>query len=123
MSRQLLEDIRSKLIEYSGRPEPDFNDKEMSEIQKVISRAVGKKVDMGMSDISYHTGGMDFGGEGQYDIVVGSKSDNGKPPYDISVVDNDSGNEVERKSARDFRGVLSTVTQLAKKHKKGLTSY
>lgn len=120
MTRQLLEDIRSKLIEYSGKPKSSLSDKEIGEIQKVMSKAIGKKVDTGMGDISMHTSAMDFGGNGKYDIFVGSK--NGKPPYGVEVIDVDSGNPVESKSAKDFKSVLSIVTQLAKKHKKGLTS-
>ena len=104
MSRQLLEDIRGKLLGEAAKI--ILKDREMKEVQKVVSRAVGKNVDMRMSDSDVNTGAIDFGGLGKYDIFV----------------DSEDGDFIEGDTANDYRSALKLVTKLAKKHKKNITS-
>lgn len=121
-TRQLLEDIKSQLLGEAAKIL--LKDREMKEVQKVVSRAVGKNVDYRMGDSDYHTGAIDFGGHGHLEIFVGSKSEgSGKPPYKITVEDNEEGGVVDNKTANDYKSMLKVVAQLARKHKKGLTSY
>ena len=118
-TRQLLEDIKSQLLGEQAKI--ILKDREMKEIQKVVSRAVGKSVDYRMGDSDYHTGAIDFGGKGKYDIFVGSQESDGKIPYKVSVEDNQDGDYIEGDTANDYRSMIKLVTKLAKKHKKGLT--
>ena len=118
-TRQLLEDIKSQLLGEQAKI--ILKDREMKEIQKVVSRAVGKSVDYRMGDSDYHTGAIDFGGKGKYDLFVGSQENDGKIPYKVSVEDNQDGNYIEGDTANDYRSMIKLVTKLAKKHKKGLT--
>lgn len=97
-----------------------LSDKEMKEVQKVVSRAVGKKVDMRMGDSDFHTGAIDFGGIGKYDMFVGSEDNDGEPPYKVSVEDPQDGNYIDGDTANDYKSMLKLVTKLAKKHKNGL---
>ena len=120
MSRQLLEDIRVKLLGEAAKI--ILKDREMKEVQKVVSRAVGKNVDMRMSDSDVNTGAIDFGGLGKYDIFVGSEENDGRPPYKASVEDSEDGDFIEGDTANDYRSMLKLVTKLAKKHKKNITS-
>ena len=119
MSRQLLEDIRSQLLGEAAKI--ILKDKEMKDVQKVVSRAVGKNVDYRMGDSDYHTGAIDFGGLGKYDIFVGSEDNDGELPYKVSVEDNQDGDYIEGDTADDYKSMIKLVTKLAKKHKKGLT--
>ena len=118
MTRQLLEDIRSQLLGEAAKI--ILKDKEMKDVQKVVSRAVGKNVDFRMSDSDYNTGAIDFGGLGKYNIFVGSQDNDGKIPYEVSVEDED-GDYIEGDTANDYKSMINLVTKLAKKHKKGLT--
>lgn len=120
MTRQLLEDIRRTLL--SEKAKIILKDKEMKEVQKVVSRAIGKNADMRMSDSDYNTGAIDFGGQGKYDIFVGSEYQDGKLPYSVSVEDVEDGDYIEGDTANDYKSMIQLVTKLAKKHKKGLTS-
>jgi hypothetical protein len=96
-----------------------LKDKEMKDVQKVVSRAVGKNVDFRMSDSDYNTGAIDFGGLGKYNIFVGSQDNDGKMPYEVSVEDED-GDYIAGYTANDYKSMLKLVTKLAKKHKNGL---
>lgn len=120
MSRQLLEDIRGKLLGEAAKI--ILKDREMKEVQKVVSRAVGKSVDYRMGDSDFHTGAIDFGGLGKYDIFVGSEAEDGQLPYKVSVEDGEDGDYIEGDTANDYRSMLKLVTKLAKKHKKNITS-
>ena len=120
MSRQLLEDIRSHLL--SEKAQITLSDREMQEVAKVISKAIGKKADYRMGDSDYHTGAIDFGGHGAVEIFVGSKAEgSGKLPYKITV-ENINGGVLDNKTANDYKSMLKVVAQLAKKHKKGMTT-
>tara|TARA_B100000768_G_C11242515_1_gene360207 strand:+ start:487 stop:855 length:369 start_codon:yes stop_codon:yes gene_type:complete len=118
-TRKLLEGIRRQLL--SEKAVIILKDKEMKEIQKVVSRAIGKKADMRMGDSDYHTGAIDFGGQGAYDLFVGSKNEDGELPYNVSVEDIIDGDHIESATANDYKSMLKLVTKLAKKHKKGMT--
>ena len=118
-TRQLLEDIKSQLL---GEAKILLKDREMKEVQKVVSRAVGKNVDYRMGDSDYHTGAIDFGGKGKYDIFVGSEDNDGKPPYKVSVEDSEDGDYIDGDTALDYKSMLKLVTKLAKKHKKNISS-
>ena len=120
MSRQLLEDIRGKLLGEAAKI--ILKDREMKEVQKVVSRAVGKNVDMRMSDSDVNTGAIDFGGLGKYDIFVGSEENDGRPPYKVSVEDSEDGDYIDGDTALDYKSMLKLVTKLAKKHKKNISS-
>ena len=119
-TRQLLEDIKSQLLGEQAKIL--LKDREMKEVQKVVSRAVGKNVDMRMSDSDVNTGAIDFGGKGKYDIFVGSEDNDGRPPYKVSVEDSEGGNYIEGDTANDYKSMLKLVTKLAKKHKKNISS-
>lgn len=119
-TRQLLEDIKSQLLGEQAKIL--LKDREMKEVQKVVSRAVGKNVDYRMGDSDYHTGAIDFGGKGKYDIFVGSEDNDGRPPYKVSVEDPEDGNYIEGDTALDYKSMLKLVTKLAKKHKKNISS-
>ena len=118
--RKLLEGIRRTLL--SEKAKIILKDKEMKEVQKVVSRAIGKNADMRMGDSDYHTGAIDFGGQGKYDIFVGSEDEDGELPYKVSVEDSQDGDYIEGDTASDYKSMIKLVTKLAKKHKKGLTS-
>ena len=118
-SRQLLEDIKYQLLGEQAKI--ILKDREMKEIQKVVSRAVGKNVDYRMSDSDYHTGAIDFGGVGKCDIFVGSQDDDGKIPYKVSVEGSEDGDYIEGDTANDYRSMIKLVTKLAKKHKRKIT--
>ena len=120
MSRQLLEDIRGKLLGEAAKI--ILKDREMKEVQKVVSRAVGKNVDMRMSDSDVNTGAIDFGGLGKYDIFVGAEDNDGRPPYKVSVEDSEDGDYIDGDTALDYKSMLKLVTKLAKKHKKNISS-
>ena len=119
-TRKLLEGIRRTLL--SEKAKIILKDKEMKEVQKVVSRAIGKNADMRMGDSDYHTGSIDFGGKGKYDIFVGSEDEDGELPYKVSVEDSQDGDYIEGDTASDYKSMIKLVTKLAKKHKKGLTS-
>ena len=119
-TRQLLEDIKSQLLGEQAKIL--LKDREMKEVQKVVSRAVGKNVDYRMGDSDYHTGAIDFGGKGKYDIFVGSEDNDGKPPYKVSVEDSEDGDYIDGDTALDYKSMLKLVTKLAKKHKKNISS-
>lgn len=118
-TRKLLEDIKSQLLGEAAKIL--LKDREMKEVQKVVSRAVGKNVDYRMGDSDYHTGAIDFGGKGKYDLFVGSEYEDGDVPYKVTVEDPVDGNYIEGDTANDYKSMLKLVTKLAKKHKKGLT--
>lgn len=117
-TKQLLEDIKSQLL---GEAKVILKDREMKEIQKVVSRAVGKNVDYRMSDSDQNTGAIDFGGKGKYDLFVGSQDNDGKIPYEVSVEDSEDGDYIEGDTANDYKSMLKLVTKLAKKHKKNIS--
>lgn len=118
MSRQLLEDIRSQLLYEAAKPA--LSDKEIEDVKKIVSKAVGKKVDAPVGDSYYNTGAIDFGGLGGAEIFVNAH--NGRPPYTITVEDED-GNVLEEKDANNYNSMKKVVATLAKKHKKKLTSH
>ncbi len=121
MSRQLLEDIRSQLL--GEKTQITLSDREMQEVAGVISKAIGKKADYRMGDSDVHTGAIDFGGHGEVEIFVGSKSEgSGKLPYKITVESVDGG-VLDNKTANDYKSMLKVVAQLARKHKKGMTTH
>jgi hypothetical protein len=124
-TRKLLEDIRS-LYEAA---EAALNDKEQKQVLQTVSRAIGKKADYMMGDSYYHTGAIDFGGLGKYDLYVGKKSQGArsyqgsdKDHYVITIEDVEEGTAIANDSAKTFKDMLKVVTKLAKKHKKGMTS-
>ena len=129
MTRQLLEDIRSQLL---GEAKIILKDKEMKEVQKVISRTVGHKIDFKLKHTRYQNasyqddlrknGSIDFGGLGRWNIFVGSLDKNGKTPYEISVKDN-TGYTIDVDFAKDYEIMIKQVTKFAKKYKRELTQW
>ena len=128
-TRQLLEDIRSQLL---GEAKIILNDKEMKDVQKVVSRAVGQNVDFRLNHTRYQNasyqdalrknGSIDFGGLGRWNIFVGSLDKNGKTPYEISVKDR-TGYTIDVDFAKDYENMIKQVTKFAKKYKKELTQW
>lgn len=128
-TRQLLEDIRSQLL---GEAKIILNDKEMKDVQKVVSRAVGQNVDFRLNHSRYQNasyqdalrknGSIDFGGLGRWNIFVGSLDKNGETPYDISVKDR-TGYTIDWAFAKDYEIMIKQVTKLAKKYKRELTQW
>ena len=128
-TRQLLEDIRSQLL---GEAKIILNDKEMKDVQKVVSRAVGQNVDFRLNHNRYQNasyqdalrknGSIDFGGLGRWNIFVGSLDKNGKTPYEISVKDR-TGYTIDVDFAKDYENMIKQVTKFAKKYKKELTQW
>jgi hypothetical protein len=128
-TRQLLEDIRSQLL---GESKIILNDKEMKDVQKVVSRAVGQNVDFRLNHNRYQNasyqdalrknGSIDFGGLGRWNIFVGSLDKNGKTPYEISVKDR-TGYTIDVDFAKDYENMIKQVTKFAKKYKKELTQW
>ena len=129
-TRQLLEDIRSQLLGEAA--EIILKDKEMKDVQKVVSRIVGKNVDFRLKHDRYKNtsyqnalqknGSIDFGGLGRWNIFVGSLDKNGKPPYEISVKDR-TGYTIDVDLAKDYEIMIKQVTKFAKKYKKELTQW
>ena len=120
MTTQLLEDIRSQLLYEAAKPA--LSDKEIEDVKKIVSKAVGKKVDAPVGDAYMRTGAIDFGGHGRLEIFVNAGS-NGRPPYTITVEDNEEGDVIDSKKANDYKSMVKVVTTFAKKHKKGLSSF
>ena len=128
-TRQLLEDIRSQLL---GEAKIILNDKEMKDVQKVVSQAVGQNVDFRLNHNRYQNasyqdalrknGSIDFGGLGRWNIFVGSLDKNGKTPYEISVKDR-TGYTIDVDFAKDYENMIKQVTKFAKKYKKELTQW
>jgi hypothetical protein len=122
MTRQLLEDIRASLLGEAAKI--TLKDKEMEEVAKVVSKAIGKKAEYRMGDSDYHTGAIDFGGHGHLDIFVGSRQEgSGRLPYLITVEDIEGEGTVDDVTVNDYKSMLKVVAKLAKKHKKGLTTH
>ena len=128
-TRQLLEDIRSQLL---GEAKIILNDKEMKDVQKVVSRAVGQNVDFRLKHDRYKNasyqdalrkhGSIDFGGLGRWNIFVGSLDGNGETPYEISVIDKD-GRYIDVDFAKDYEIMIKQVTKFAKQYKRQLTQW
>ena len=128
-TRQLLEDIRSQLL---GEAKIILNDKEMKDVQKVVSRAVGQNVDFRLNHDRYQNasyqnalrkqGSIDFGGLGRWNIFVGSLDGNGETPYEISVIDKD-GRYIDVDFAKDYEIMIKQVTKFAKQNKRQLTQW
>lgn len=128
-TRQLLEDIRSQLL---GEAKIILNDKEMKDVQKVVSRAVGQNVDFRLNHNRYKNasyqdalrkqGSIDFGGLGRWNIFVGSLDGNGETPYEISVIDKD-GRYIDVDFAKDYEIMIKQVTKFAKQYKRQLTQW
>lgn len=128
-TRQLLEDIRSQLLDEA---KIILKDKEMKDVQKVISRTVGRPVDFKLNHSRYQNkdyqnalrkqGSIDFGGEGRWNMFVGSLDKNGKTPYEISIKDM-TGYTIDVAFAKDYEIMIKQVTKFAKKYKKELTQW
>jgi hypothetical protein len=127
MTRQLLEDIRSQLLDEA---KIILKDKEMKEVQKVISRTVGRNVDFKLNHNRFQNkdyqnalrknGSIDFGGEGRWVLWVGSLDKNGKIPYEIMIKDR-TGYTIDWKLGGDYEVMIKQVTTFAKKYKRELT--